>query len=74
MYVHIYTQTQAESNVQGIFVSDPKDGVPSFGLVGEGREQAKEVRSTASGHNLREKTTTRQYPVTIVILTNSQLL
>ncbi len=34
---------QAESNVQDILVSDPKDGVPSFGLVEKGEQQAKEV-------------------------------
>ncbi len=34
---------QAESNVQDVLVSDPKDGVPSFGLVEKGEQQAKEV-------------------------------
>ncbi len=38
-----YIILQAESNVQGILVSDPKDGVPSFGLVEKGKQQAKEV-------------------------------
>ena len=33
-------------------MSDPKDGVPSFGLVDEGREQAKEVRRAAGNYHL----------------------
>jgi hypothetical protein len=34
---------QSESNVQHILISDPKDGVTSYGLTGEGKKQAKEV-------------------------------
>lgn len=34
---------QAECNVQGVLVSDPRDGVPSFGLVEKGRTESMEV-------------------------------
>ena len=34
---------QSESNVQHILISDPKDGVTSYGLTEEGKKQAKEV-------------------------------
>ncbi len=46
---------QAESNVQDVLVSDPKDGVPSFGLVKKGEQQAKEVghESGKYGLNIR---------------------
>ncbi len=43
LFVAIGLHVQAESNVQGVLVSDPKDGVPSFGLVEKGEQQAKEV-------------------------------
>ena len=43
LFVAIGLHVQAESNVQGVLVSDPKDGVPSFGLVKKGEQQAKEV-------------------------------
>ena len=42
---HIFVTLQAESNVKKVLVSDPKDGVSSFGLVDKGRQQAKEVSS-----------------------------
>ena len=34
---------QSESNVQHVLVSDPKDGVSSYGLTDRGKQQATEV-------------------------------
>lgn len=45
IHTHASVHTQAESNVQGIVVSDPKDGIPFFGLVEEGKKQAEKVCS-----------------------------
>ncbi len=41
---------QAESNVQRVLVSDPRDGVPSFGLVEQGRTESMEVTIIMSTH------------------------
>lgn len=34
--------------MQGVIVSDPKEGIPSFGLVEEGKKQAKDVSNKLS--------------------------
>ena len=39
----LYVLMQSESNVQKILISDPKDGVTSYGLTEEGKKQAKQV-------------------------------
>ena len=43
----LFCVMQSESNVQHILISDPKDGVTSYGLTEEGKKQAKQVCITA---------------------------
>ena len=42
---------QSESNVQHILISDPKDGVTSYGLTEEGKKQAKQVHISDNNNN-----------------------
>ena len=42
---HTHCVLQSESNVQGILVSRPEVGIPSFGLTEKGKIQAREVNT-----------------------------
>ena len=45
IFIPLSLTSKAESNVQGIHISDPERAIPSYGLTEAGKQQAEKVRS-----------------------------